>query len=433
MKKQKTILIIGGGAAGIFAALTAKTEENDVIIIEKNKALGQKLAITGSGRCNVTNLDSKEDFFDNINTNAKFFYSAFSNFSNYDMIAYLEKIGVGVKCEGNKAYPANESAQKLVNSFIRQLENKDVKIHTGEELIDFEISDEDGKKMVSSLKTTNGKYEYKNDFDYVIIATGGLSYTINKTFKLLKQKNIKITKMYPSLTGIDTVEDYSELQGLSIQNVTVSADVGDKIYAQTSDMLFTKNGISGPCVIKLTGKISGFQDINDMKIDNCFPYKTDKKLAEKQKYITYKSKPIFIKLDFLPSISSEQLENLLFNNQKQLLKTKLSQYLPHRLCKFLLEKYDKTDVNNLKKEQKLKILQEIKEHRLQVKNYGNISSATVTKGGIDILQISPKTMNFKGIDNLYFAGECLDIDAQSGGYNLQIAFSTGYTAGLNFR
>ena len=407
-----TIAIIGAGPAGIMAALTAKTKDNQVILIEKNKVIGQKLSITGSGRCNITNLDSKEDFFAKIPENSKFFYSAFTKFSNYDFIDYLENIGIPLKYEGQKAYPKNESAQKTVNTFIKLLEEKNVEIRLNEELIDFEIDNK--SNTVTSITTT----KTKEHIDKLIITTGGLSYCKNNTFSLLAKKGIQITQLYPSLVSIETIYDYSNLSGISIKNVSVRANIDGKKYLTSGDMLFTQKGLSGPAIMDMSSYIVKFQDL-----------KTD--TSSNHKNLTYKGKNLEISIDFMPDISESQLEDIIFDSSKKALKTKLSAYLPERMLKFLLEKYENKDINNMKKEDKEKLLNIFKNYKIAIKNFSNIKNAIVTKGGVSLNQISPSTMQFKNIQNLYFAGECLDIDALTGGYNLQIAFSTGYLAGNN--
>ena len=413
---MKKIIIIGGGASGIMSAVTAKKQDNEVIIIEKNKTLGQKLSITGSSRCNITNIDDSDSFFNNIMENAKFFYSAFSKFSNYNFISYLESIGIKLKYENQRVYPYHESAQKLVNTFIKILEEKDVKVFTQEEMIDIDIKNE----MLASITTNRRKYLYGRDFTDIILATGGLSYTTNRTFSILKNK-IKLTKFYPSLTSVQTVKNYSILAGISLQNVGISTTIDKKTYNSVGDILFTQKGMTGPAILDITGYIVKYQD----RYINISEYEQNKS----EEPIIYKGQDVCLEIDFLKNLSSEQLETILFDSRKKQLKTKLSEYMPSKFAKYLLEKYDNVDIFNLKKEEKDKIISIIKKHKIQIKKYGDIKSAIITKGGIDINIINPKNMRCKCVDNLYFAGECIDIDALEGGYNLQIAFSTGYVAG----
>ncbi|WP_330367859.1 aminoacetone oxidase family FAD-binding enzyme [Peptoanaerobacter stomatis] len=355
---------------------------------------------------------AKKIFFAKIPENSKFFYSAFAKFSNYDFIDYLENIGIPLKYEGQKAYPKNESAQKTVNTFIKLLEEKNVEIRLNEELIDFEIDNE--SNTVTSITTT----KTKEHIDKLIITTGGLSYCKNNTFSLLAKKGIQITQLYPSLVSIETIYDYSNLSGISIKNVSVRANIDGKKYLTSGDMLFTQKGLSGPAIIDMSSYIVKFQDL-----------KTD--TSSNHKNLTYKGKNLEISIDFMPDISKNQLEDIIFDSSKKALKTKLSAYLPERMLKFLFEKYEDKDINNIKKEEKEKLLNILKNYKIAIKNFSNIKSAIVTKGGVSLNQISPSTIQFKNIQNLYFAGECLDIDALTGGYNLQIAFSTVYLAGNN--
>lgn len=419
---MKTIAIIGAGPAGIISALTAKNENNKIILIEKNKVVGQKLSITGSGRCNITNLDSKEDFFAKIPENSKFFYSAFSKFSNYDLITYLENIGIPLKYEGQKAYPKNDSAQKTVNTLIKILNQKQIDIKLNEEVIDFQIKLVDDKQKITSIKTNKSDYK----IDYLIFATGGMSYCKNTTFSLLNKKNITITPIYQSLVSLETIADFNELSGISLKDVNVKTQINNKTYFTNGDILFTQKGLSGPAIMDMSSYIVKYQDSPKDYLNYNYA-----KESNDLEIVKYKGKNIEIQIDFLPNINNTDLENIIFENSKKQLKTKLSPYLPERLLKFLLEKYENKDLNNMKKEEKQTLLSIIKNFKIKIKNYSSIKGAIVTKGGVDLKQISPSTMKHKKIDNLYFVGECLDLDALTGGYNLQIAFSTGYIAGLD--
>ena len=412
---MKKILIIGGGAAGIMTALTAKNEDNEVSIIEKNKTLGQKLSITGGGRCNITNINDRDEFFKNIVSNSKFFYKALYHFSNYDLILFLEETGIKLSYEKDRVYPQNQSAQKLVNALADKLKKQNIRVNLSEKMTDIIIKDD----RVIKISTNKVNYFLEKDFTHVVLATGGLSYNKNDSFEILKNK-IKITPLYPSLVRVNTVEDFSHLSGISLQNAKVQAHIDNKSYQTQGNLIFTNKGVSGSAVMDLTAYISPFQD----KYNKDNPYKQNL-----EEVISYKGKKIFLNIDFLPSLSYEDLQNILFDNSKKKLKTKLSAYIPLKLSTFLVQDYDNVDVHNLKKAEKTEILSKIKDFSLQIKSYGSIQSAIVTKGGIDLNEISPSTMRFKKISNLYAVGECIDLDALEGGYNLQIAFSTGHLAG----
>ena len=412
---MKKILIIGGGAAGIMTALTAKNEDNEVSIIEKNKTLGQKLSITGGGRCNITNINDRDEFFKDIVSNSKFLYKAFYHFSNYDLILFLEEMGIKLSYEKDRVYPQNQSAQKLVNALADKLKKQNIRVNLSEKMTDMIIKDD----RVIKISTNKVNYFLEKDFTHVVLATGGLSYNKNDSFEILKNK-IKITPLYPSLVSVNTVEDFSRLSGISLQNAKVQAHIDNKSYQTQGNLIFTNKGVSGSAVMDLTAYISPFQD----KYNKDNPYKQNL-----EEVISYKGKKIFLNIDFLPSLSYEDLQNILFDNSKKKLKTKLSAYIPLKLSTFLVQDYDNVDVHNLKKAEKTEILSKIKDFSLQIKSYGSIQSAIVTKGGIDLNEISPSTMRFKKISNLYAVGECIDLDALEGGYNLQIAFSTGHLAG----
>ena len=272
---------------------------------------------------------------------------------------------------------------------------------------------------VIKISTNKVNYFLEKDFTHVVLATGGLSYNKNDSFEILKNK-IKITPLYPSLVSVNTVEDFSRLSGISLQNAKVQAHIDNKSYQTQGNLIFTNKGVSGSAVMDLTAYISPFQD----KYNKDNPYKQNL-----EEVISYKGEKIFLNIDFLPSLSYEDLQNILFDNSKKKLKTKLSAYIPLKLSTFLVQDYDNIDVHNLKKAEKTEILSKIKDFSLQIKSYGSIQSAIVTKGGIDLNEISPSTMRFKKISNLYAVGECIDLDALEGGYNLQIAFSTGHLAG----
>lgn len=412
---MKKILIIGGGAAGIMTALTAKNKDNEVTIIEKNKTLGQKLSITGGGRCNITNINDREEFFKNIVSNSKFFYKAFYHFSNYDLILFLEEMGIKLSYEKDRVYPQNQSAQKLVNVLTDKLKKQNIRVNLNEKMADIIIKD----GMVFQISTDKVDYFLDKDFTHVVLASGGLSYNKNNSFDILKNK-VKITPLYPSLVAVNTLDDFSNLSGISLQDVSIIANIDKKSYQSHGSLLFTNKGVSGSAVMDMTAYISPFQD----KYNKDNPY-----LQNLEEVVSYKGEKVFLNIDFLPNLSDEDLQSILFDNSKKKLKTKLSAYIPLKLSSFLLQKYENVDIYNLKKFEKTEIISNIKSFKLQVKSYGSIKSAIVTKGGIDVSEISPSSMRLKKVENLYAVGECIDLDALEGGYNLQIAFSTGHLAG----
>ena len=412
---MKKILIIGGGAAGIMTALTAKNKDNEVTIIEKNKTLGQKLSITGGGRCNITNINDKEEFFKNIVSNSKFFYKAFYHFSNYDLILFLEEMGIKLSYEKDRVYPQNQSAQKLVNVLTDKLKKQNIRVNLNEKMADIIIKD----GMVVQISTDKVDYFLDKDFTHVVLASGGLSYNKNNSFDILKNK-VKITPLYPSLVAVNTLDDFSNLSGISLQDVSIIANIDKKSYQSHGSLLFTNKGVSGSAVMDMTAYISPFQD----KYNKDNPY-----LQNLEEVVSYKGEKVFLNIDFLPNLSDEDLQSILFDNSKKKLKTKLSAYIPLKFSSFLLQKHENVDIHNLKKSEKTEIISNIKSFKLQVKSYGSIKSAIVTKGGIDVSEISPSSMRLKKVENLYAVGECIDLDALEGGYNLQIAFSTGHLAG----
>lgn len=396
---MKKIAVIGGGPAGMMAALTASNQGCQVLLIEQNKELGKKLTLTGGGRCNLTSSLPIEDFFSKIPEHGKFLYSAFYTFTNTMLMDFFEQNGTPLKIEGEKVYPKHESAAKIVTTLEDMLKKSGVQILRNEKLTDFSIVD--NEERVFFLKTTKRQLRA----DSLIIAVGGLSFpstgSDGNLFPLLERRQIKLTRFYPSLVQFFSREDLSTLKGISLTGTSLSASISKKRFRTYGDLLFTGRGISGPAVLNMSSYLTKFP-----------AYEID------------------LKIDFLPETSIEELGAKLFSSSKKLPSTKLSEFLPSGLSKFLMKQFDHRDLFNLNKSEKETLLSRIKAYSLPLEGYGSIKESIVTKGGVSLSDISPSTMESKEISGLYFAGECLDLDALTGGYNLQIAFSTGYLAGL---
>ncbi len=411
------IIVIGGGPAGMMAAISAASHDNTkVILIEKNKTLGKKLTLTGGGRCNLTSAVSMNDFYAKIPRGNKFLHAAFHNLSKEMLLAFFEKHGTSFQIEGEKIYPSHESAQKIVATLEKVLTSLHVDVHFQETFLDFttipptvelcENNPETKKKKIPLQKlhtVITDKRSYHADA--LILATGGASFpstgSDGKVLSLLQKKEFELVPLKPALVQLFLTEDTSSLAGISLPFVNLSAKAGQKSYDTKGGLLFTGKGLSGPCAMDMSSYITPFSP------------------SEVALYV-----------DFVPNISMSSLEQTLFAPSKKQLSTRLSEYIPQRLAKFLLQDFDNRDVGNLKKFEKIKLLSSIKEFAPHLNGYGSLKEAIVSSGGISLNEISPSTMMSKKVDGLYFAGECMDVDALSGGYNLQIAFSTGYLAGM---
>lgn len=397
---MKKLIVVGGGPAGMMAALTAAKHGADVTLIEQNKVLGKKLSLTGGGRCNLTSALPIEEFFPKVTTNPFFLYSSFYSFDNEALMRMFEEQGVALKTEGAKVYPVHESAAKIVSFLERSLNENGVRLLLRESLLDF--STEGGSPpRISRVKTSKQILRA----DALILATGGASFPATgsdgKIFSLLKSKGFVVTDLLPSLVQLYTRRDFSSLAGVSVPKVKLSFVLGKKKASTFGDLLFTQKGVSGPCVMDMSS------------------------------YLTKEAPDeVLLRIDFLPELKTTELSDLLFSSSPKHLSTLLAKALPSRLAKFLMEDFDVKDKFNLSKEERKAITDLVKDFPLTLEGYGSLKEAIVTKGGLDVREVSSSTMETKRIKNLYFAGECLDLDALTGGYNLQIAFSTGYLAGL---
>lgn len=411
------VLVIGGGPAGMLAAITAKNDGNQVILIEKMDTLGKKLAITGKGRCNITSSIEITDFIKNIPGNGRFLYSAFQKFNNNDIINLL---GISTKVErGNRVFPTSDNAKDVVYALEKKL--KGVEIHTNtkvEKIITekYEVIDENGNK-VNKIKATGVKTDRGNfEADKIILATGGKSYpTTGSTgdgYKMATEVGHTITEIKPSLVALTasekSIKTCQELQGLSLKNVAIKVfNKNKKIYEDFGEMLFTHFGISGPIILSSSAHL-----------------------------VREEFKDTYVEIDLKPALSEEKLDERIlrdFSEEKnKYFKNSLNELLPQKMIPVVIEQMgiDKK-VNEITKEERQKLINILKHFKIYVNGFRGIEEAIVTAGGINIKEINPKTMESKIIKNLYFAGEIIDVDAYTGGFNLQIAYSTGYTAGKN--
>ena len=431
------VVVIGGGPAGIMSAISAKNSGNDVILIEKMNSLGKKLLITGKGRCNITSSLNINEFIQNIPGNGRFLYSAFQNFTNEDIINLLKKHNVKVKEErGNRIFPVSDKSKDVLDAFYEELKNLNVKIYTNSTVNRIIVKDD----SVTGVEYTFNNNKYTINADKVILATGGKSYpTTGSTgdgYEMAKKLGHTITEIKPSLIPIVAndnsaiekinLESYKNskelcksLQGLSLKNVKIQFEDIEKnkvIYDDFGEMLFTHFGISGPTILSSSAHIIRYKNINEL----------------------LKQGKIILKIDLKPALSNEKLDLRIlrdFEKEKnKLFRNSLDELLPQKLIDPVIHLSGinpNKKVNEISKKERMQVLKILKEFCITISGFRPVEEAIITAGGINIKEINPKTMESKLINNLYFAGEIIDVDAYTGGFNLQIAYSTGVTAGLN--
>jgi len=400
------IIVIGGGAAGMMAAIRAAEKGASVTLIERNSDLGRKIRITGKGRCNVTNACATEDIFSNIPTNHNFLYSAIYSFSNYSVMEFFEECGVALKEErGQRVFPVSDKANDIVIALKRKLQELNVKVVYGRVK---EILAQNGK--VKGVKTDSSIYFC----DSIIIATGGKSYPLTGStgdgYTMAEKLGHCIVPIKPALVPVETKESTKELMGLSLKNISVTVfdKNGKKKFSDFGEMLFTHFGLTGPVILSSSSHMGENPDGVRVEID-LKPALDDQALDRR------------ILRDF------EKYQNRNFENS-------LSDLLPKKLIDYIVEKseidrYKK--VNSITKDERKRLLAFLKHLSFTVKSYRPVAEAIVTSGGINVKEINASTMESKIVNGLYFAGEVIDVDAYTGGFNLQIAFSTGYLAGEN--
>ena len=404
MTNLAKVIVVGGGPAGIMAALSA-AKNNEVTLIERNKEIGMKLRLTGGGRCNITNNRDIEEFFDKIVNNKKFLYSALYTFSNYSLLEYLSNNGLEYKVElDEKVYTKSDKADEVIDLLKDDLINNDVNIKYNTTITDLIIEDNVIKGVITS-------YGEKVLGDKIIITTGGKSFpntgSDGTMYSVLEKYGHTITPIYAALIPLVIKEEFvKKLQGVSMKDVVVSAKIKKKKIEKRGDMLFTHFGISGPAVLKLSSYVN-------------------KALTEGEVEIT---------LDFLKDKSKEEISKIMRSNTNKTVFNNLKGVLPQNFLKVVFEILGLSEIkaSDLKKEDEYKVIEYMKEMKLTARETLTIKAAQVTSGGVKVKEINASTMESKLIKNLYFAGEVIDVDAETGGYNLQIAFSTGYLAGMDY-
>lgn len=401
------VLVVGGGAAGMFAAIFAAYNGNEVHIYEKNEKLGKKLFITGKGRCNITNAGDMETLFSSVVTNSKFLYSSFYGYTNEDVINFFENVGVKTKIErGNRVFPESDHSSDVIGGLTRELHRLGVEIH-----LRTEVKKIVGKEKFEYIELNNGK---KISADACIVATGGFSYqTTGSTgdgYRFAEELGHQVTEILPSLVPLVIKEDYvRELQGLSLRNVQATIyDGKKKLYQDFGEMLFTHYGVSGPLMLSASSYIA-------------------KKVKEKE---------LKLVIDLKPALTFEQLDQRVLRdfdeNINKQFKNAIQKLFPSKLVPVILAVCDidpEKKVNLITKEERQQFISLIKNFELTISGLRDFNEAIITKGGVKVKEINPSTMESKLVQNLYFVGEVLDLDALTGGFNLQIAWSTAYAAG----
>ena len=412
------VIVIGGGPAGMMAAITAAEYGNNVTIIEKNSDFGKKLLITGKGRCNITSSLYMSEFIKNTPGNGQFLYSAFQNYTNTDIIDFLKNQGLEVKEErGNRIFPVTDKSIHVLNCFKSKINELKIK-----KLFNTRVQ----KILVQNGEVLGVRTEKEIiQTDKIILATGGKSYPLTGStgdgYLIAKNIGHKVTEIRPSLVPLVIYEknECKEMQGLSLRNVGIKIIDESKnklIYEDFGEMIFTHFGISGPTILSGSAHLVRYKEIDNLM----------------------KEQKIKLQIDLKPALTEEQLDERILRDFKEFknkqFKHALDKLLPQKMIPIVIEKTkinEEKRVNEITKEERRNLVKVLKKFELTIKDFRPVEEAIITSGGINIKEINPKTMESKLVKGLYFAGEIIDVDSYTGGFNLQIAYSTGYTAGMH--
>ena len=412
------VIVIGGGPAGMMAAITAAEYGNNVTIIERNSDFGKKLLITGKGRCNITSSLYMSEFIKNTPGNGQFLYSAFQNYTNTDIIDFLKNQGLEVKEErGNRIFPVTDKSIDVLNCFKSKINELKIK-----KLFNTRVQ----KILVQNGEVLGVRTEKEIiQTDKIILATGGKSYPLTGStgdgYLIAKNIGHKVTEIRPSLVPLVIYEknECKEMQGLSLRNVGIKIIDESKnklIYEDFGEMIFTHFGISGPTILSGSAHLVRYKEIDNLM----------------------KEQKIKLQIDLKPALTEEQLDERILRDFKEFknkqFKHALDKLLPQKMIPIVIEKTkinEEKRVNEITKEERRNLVKVLKKFELTIKDFRPVEEAIITSGGINIKEINPKTMESKKVKGLYFAGEIIDVDSYTGGFNLQIAYSTGYVAGKN--
>lgn len=404
------VLVVGGGPAGMMAAIQAAKQGNTVTLLEQNEKLGKKLFITGKGRCNVTNDCDVTELFDSVVSNKKFLYSAFYSFSNQDVKDFFEEQGLRLKVErGRRVFPASDKSSDVIKALGNALKKLEVKIRLRTR-VDQVLTEND---IVCGVRLSDGECL---NADKVILATGGISYKSTGSdgsgLVMAEKLGHQVTKLRPGLVGMCTKEAWvRDMQGLTLKNVAVS--IGKKqgkrpLYEDFGELLFTHYGVSGPMILSASSRLGDELEKEDL----------------------------YIKIDLKPALSKEQLDSRILRDFEERKNADLSNAMVHLLPKSMIPVMlhvcgldPAKKVNEVTRGEREQLVKGMKEFPLTINGLRDIQEAIITRGGVTVKEVDPSTMESKIVKNLYLAGEMLDLDALTGGYNLQIAWSTGYLAG----
>ncbi len=408
--QMSKVAVVGGGAAGMMAAIFAARNGNEVFLYEKNEKLGKKLFITGKGRCNLTNTADMEELFDAVVSNPKFLYSSFYSFTNDQTISFFEELGVKTKVErGGRVFPASDHSSDVIRALEQELNRLGVQIVLNTEVK--ELLTKDGS--VCGLLLSSGR---KTAADAVIVAAGGLSYpstgSTGDGYRMAESCGHKVTQLSPALVPMEVKEWYAkELMGLSLRNISITITEGTKkLYQDFGEMLFTHYGVSGPVILSASS-IAGSR---------------------------LKEKELTLHIDLKPALTKEQLDKRVLrefeSNHNRQFKNASAGLFPAKLRPVMVELSgipEEKKVNEITREERKRFTDLIKDFSMTLTGLRSYNEAIITRGGISVKEIDPGTMESKLVKGLFFAGEVLDLDAVTGGFNLQIAWSTGFLAGIH--
>lgn len=407
---MRKVLVVGGGAAGMMAAVTAARNGGEVLLIEKNEKLGKKLFITGKGRCNITNSADIEDLFSAVVSNPKFLYSGFYSLTNDQVIDFFEGLGVKTKVErGGRVFPESDHSSDVIRALEQEMKRLGVEVSLQSEVKEILT----GEGRAKGVLLSSGKKLYG---DAVIIATGGISYpstgSTGDGYRFARSCGHKVTDLFPSLVPMEVKEWYAkELMGLSLRNIEIRITDGKKsLYEEFGEMLFTHYGVTGPVILSASSIVGKLLKERELKLH----------------------------IDLKPALTEEQLDKRVLRefeaNHNRQFKNAVDSLFPTKLKPVVIELSgipEEKKVNEITKEERKNFVHLIKDFNMTLTGLRGYNAAIITKGGVSVKEIDPGAMESKLVKELYFAGEVLDLDAVTGGYNLQIAWSTGYLAGLS--
>lgn len=412
------VIVIGGGPAGMMSAITSAEYGNEVTIIEKNSDFGKKILITGKGRCNITSSLYMSEFIKNTPGNGRFLYSAFQNYTNTDIIEFLRRQGLETKEErGNRIFPVTDKSIDVLNCFKKKINELNIK-----KLFNTRVE----KILIQENKVLGVRTDKEIiRADKIILATGGKSYPLTGStgdgYRIASSLGHKIMPIRPSLVPLVIYEkdECKEMQGLSLKNAGIKVIDQSKnkiIYEDFGEMIFTHFGISGPTILSSSAHLVRYKEIDNLM----------------------KERKIKLYIDLKPALTEEQLDDRILRDFKEFknkqFKHSLDKLLPQKMISVIVKNScinENKKVNEITKEERKKLINCLKKFELTIKDFRPVEEAIITSGGINIKEINPKTMESKIIKGLYFAGEIIDVDSYTGGFNLQIAYSTGYTAGMH--